>query len=513
MPEARNVLFITLDQFRGDGLSVAGHPMVRTPHLDRLAAEGVLFRRHYSQAAPCSPGRASLYTGLYQLNHRVCLNGTPLDVRFTNVALEARSLGYDPVLFGYTDQSIDPRTVAQDDPRLRTYQGVLPGLRAVVDLTEDLKPWLAWLATKGYDIPENGRDIYRPADGGPERDSWPEPGGSNAPTIYAAEHSEAAFLVGEVTEWIDRQDDGPWFAHVAFIRPHPPYIAPEPYNTMYDPDDEAMPMPVRAATPDAEGAQHLFASFVVNAPGLAAPRDERATRQLRATYFGMQSEVDAQVGRLVAHLEAAGILDDTLIVLGSDHGEMLGDHWLTQKLGYWDSAYHVPLIVRDPRPGADATRGTQVQHFTENVDVMPTIVEWMGGEVPAQCDGRSLLPFLRDGAPDDWRTETHFEFDFRDPVDHGPETLLGVTSEQCCMTVLRDARGKYVHFAALDPIFFDLDDDPAQLVNRADDPAYANDVLAYAQRMLSWRMRHTDRTLTGTFLSPSGVTDRRDPRV
>jgi len=145
--------------------------------------------------------------------------------------------------------------------------------------------------------------------------------------------------------------------------------------------------------------------------------------------------------------------------------------------------------------------------------VMPTIVEWMGGEVPDQCDGRSLLPFLRNGAPTDWRTEVHFEFDFRDPVHHGPESLLGVTSEQCCLTVLRDEHGKYVHFAAMDPLFFDLDDDPEQLVNRADDPAYANDVLAYAQRMLSWRMRHTERTLTGTFLGPDGVTVRQDPRV
>ena len=89
-----NVLFITADQWRGDCLSALGHPCLRTPHLDRLAESGVLFTRHFSQATPCSPGRASLYTGLYLHNHRVVVNGTPLEARHTNVALEARKLGY-----------------------------------------------------------------------------------------------------------------------------------------------------------------------------------------------------------------------------------------------------------------------------------------------------------------------------------------------------------------------------------------------------------------------------------
>ena len=104
-----NVLFITADQWRGECLSTLGHPCLRTPVLDALAAEGVVFTRHYSQAAPCAPGRASLYTGLYQMNHRCVVNGAPLDARHTNVALEARKAGHDPVLFGYTDVTPDPR--------------------------------------------------------------------------------------------------------------------------------------------------------------------------------------------------------------------------------------------------------------------------------------------------------------------------------------------------------------------------------------------------------------------
>ena len=104
-----NVLFITADQWRGDCLSALGSSRLHTPHLDRLIHEGALFRRHYAQASPCGPSRASLYTGLYLHNHRSVVNGTPLDFRYTSVALKARKAGYEPALFGYTDVSADPR--------------------------------------------------------------------------------------------------------------------------------------------------------------------------------------------------------------------------------------------------------------------------------------------------------------------------------------------------------------------------------------------------------------------
>src|SRR5262245_39045418 len=129
----RKVLFISADQWRGECLSALGH-LVRTPHLDRLARQGVLFRHHYTQASPCGPARASLLTGLYMMNHRSVRNGTPLDARHANLALEVRKAGYDPTLFGYTDTSPDPRRFAAGDPALTTYEGVLPGMTVGLQL-------------------------------------------------------------------------------------------------------------------------------------------------------------------------------------------------------------------------------------------------------------------------------------------------------------------------------------------------------------------------------------------
>ena len=162
-----HVLFVTVDQWRGDCLSSAGHPVVRTPNLDRLAAGGVSFRRHFAQAAPCGPSRASLYTGMYLMNHRSVLNGTPLDARHTNVAWMARGLGYEPALFGYTDTSVDPRTVGPDDPRLHDYEGVLPGFDPVGYLPEgNPVAWLEWMREQGEDVPDQWRSfVDQPAEG------------------------------------------------------------------------------------------------------------------------------------------------------------------------------------------------------------------------------------------------------------------------------------------------------------------------------------------------------------
>jgi arylsulfatase A-like enzyme len=505
-PERCSVLFVTVDQWRGDCLSSAGHPVVRTPNLDALAGRGVSFRRHFAQAAPCGPSRASLYTGMYLMNHRSVLNGTPLDRRHTNVALEARSLGYEPALFGYTDTSPDPRGLQRTDPALYSYEGVLPGFDPVCDLPEgDPRPWLEWLRTSGVEVPERWRDyVDRPAPG----TTWR--------TNYDAKHSQTAFLTDRALDFLDDETarGRPWFAHLSYLRPHPPFLAPAPYDTMFDP--ASVPAPVRAPTPDDEGAQHPLLGVMIRHPLVMAPDDPRALRELRATYYGMMAEVDDQLGRLFDWLDESGSARTTIVVITSDHGELLGDHWILHKLGWFDEAFHVPLIVVDPRAAFDATRGTTVHAYTEHVDVLPTFAELLGTDVPLQCDGRPLTPWLAGEQPDDWRTEAHFEFDFRDPDGALFEELFGLTMEECSLAVLRDDHGKYVHFSGhptMPPIFFDLDRDPAQIVNRARDPEYATRMLDYAQRMLAWRMRHTERTLTGMKVTGhAGLVERRAAR-
>ncbi|MER9582112.1 alkaline phosphatase family protein [Mesorhizobium sp. M0276] len=503
-----NILLITCDQWRGDCLSAAGHPLVKTPNADALAAEGVLFKRHYGGAAPCSPARACLYTGLYQMNNRVCRNGTPLDARHGNIALHARGLGYDPTLFGYTDVSLDPRLLAPGDPRLQSYEGVLPGFAVRQLLPEHQKQWLSWLKQRGIDISAGSPDIHRPVAQGKASSSV-----SNAPPVYARNETPAAFLTGEFTRWLGEQEDAaPWFAHLSFISPHPPFIVPEPYNTMYDPGDG--PSFQRAANWQTEAESHPYLAFDLgrqkqmkfrpDAKGKVHDWNEDDFRGIRAIYYGMISEVDAQLGRIWQAVKAAGAWDDTIIVLTSDHAEMMGDHFMLGKGGYFDGSYHIPLIIRDPRHAQAA--GGSVDRFTEAVDILPTLLDLLGEASAPHLDGYSLKPFVGGGSPPDWRDAAHWEFDFRSIADGEAERHFGIASRQCNLAVIRTEKFKYVHFGGgLPPLLFDLESDPGELDNLAASPEHLAVRLEFAERLLAWRAEHLDQSLALAELTEHGV--------
>ena len=472
-----NVLLITLDQYRGDALSCAGHPIVRTPNLDALAASGVRFANHFAQAAPCAPGRAALYTGTYQMTNRVVGNGTPLDDRFDNVARMAQRAGYRPTLFGYTDQGVDPRLVTDpDDPRLSDYEGVLSGFEVGLDLPGRAQPWLAWLAEHGHDL----RDAEHALVTEPHR---------------AAELSQSAFLTNHLLAWIDRQDE-PWFAHASYLRPHPPYAAAGRWANEYDPDDMPTPMPV---------GEHLHGIHraLLSHPQAAAPTDPAKMARWQAQYFGMCSEVDDQLGRVWESLQRSGQWSNTIVIVTADHGEQLGDQGLVQKGGFFESSYRILGIVRDPR--RTAAHGTVVDEFTENVDVVPTIAHLLDEQIPAQCDGHPLTPFLDGDTPTVWRTGAHWEWDWRDTLPDGTgdvtDDLWNRNADRCNLAVVRNGTHAYVQFGNGSWRCFDLVADPTWRTE-VTDPAV---VLPLAQSMLDWRSRHLDRTLTGFWLRDGGI--------
>ncbi len=503
----RNVLLIVLDQWRADAFGRAiGHPSL-TPALDRLAARGVSFVRHYGQATPCGPARASLLTGQYQHNHGVMRNGTPLDARFTNLALQARMAGYHPALFGYTDAAVDPRQRAPDDPALRSYEQVLPGFTPELHLTEHPLPWMAWLLRRGHAFADDRHALYQPAPMAGAR------GPTHAPTRFPAEHSISAFLTDELLAYLSVRRTQSWFVHAAYIRPHPPFIAAAPFHDRHHPDD--MPAPRRARSADDEAAVHPLVgacvrgkrttAFYAQGGGPVTELPDAHLAQLRATYRGMVSEVDAQVGRLLDALRAWDLLEHTLVVITADHGEMLGDHWMLGKDSPFEQAYHVPLIVHDPDAAADGTRGRLEERFTEAVDVMPTILRWLGRPVPRQCDGRSLLGLIHGETPADWRDAAHWGFDFRDSWLPNAQSVLGLPMDLCGMLALRTREHCYLHFAALPPLLYDLRRDPDCLHDIAGDPTSREARLHCAEALLTWRLRSTARELTGMSTAPQGL--------
>jgi len=253
----RKVLFISADQWRAECLSALGHPVVKTPHLDALAKDAVLFKQHRTVCAPCGPARTSLHTGLYLMNHRSGRNGTPLDQRHSNIAKEARKAGYDPTLFGYTDTSADPRGRHPNDPALKTYEGPMPGYSIGMLYNDYIAAWMSSLHRKGYDFEGRG-DVFKPRD-----IALPAGRGHRyRPTFFKAEDSDTNFMADLSIDWMKAHRGEDWFLHCVFLRPHPPVITPEPYNALYDP--AAVPFPTRHSTAEQEARQHPYLKYWID---------------------------------------------------------------------------------------------------------------------------------------------------------------------------------------------------------------------------------------------------------
>jgi arylsulfatase A-like enzyme len=504
----RNVLLIVVDQWRADCMPYLGTPHLKTPNIDLLCRMGVTFSNHVAVAAPCGPARASLYTGQYLMNHRQVQNWIPLASRHVTLPRAARALGHDPALIGYTTTPPDPHDASPRDPRFTSMGDTMEGWRTVGEFGPHHEHYFGWLTQKGFELPETREDIWLP------EGLDATPGATARPARVPAELSDSAFFTERALEYLHGRGRRPFFLHLGYYRPHPPFVASRPFHAMYRPED--MPKPVRAESVAAEAAQHPFlayhlrrsrqSSYFQRGEGGSAELSDAQIAQMRATYYGMISEVDAQIGRVFALLDATDAWRETLVIFTSDHGEQLGDHYLLGKMGYFDQSFRVPLVIAGPEFAA--TRGRVVDAPVEAVDVMPTILDWLGGEAPDAVDGHSLLPFLRGETPPDWRDALHYEYDFRNVGGNDAEGALGVGMDEASLLAVQDGAFKYVHFTALPPLLFDLTRDPEQLVNQAENPEYADVVRRYAQKALSWRMRHTDRGLTRWRASPEGLERR-----
>jgi arylsulfatase A-like enzyme len=488
-----NVLFVTIDQLRADVIDGPLAGLAPLPTLDRLRREGACFADHWTATVPCGPSRASLMTGLHAFNHRAIRNGTPLARHHATLGTEARRMGVEPLLFGYGDIAADPTGRDPADPDFRDYELPTPGFREIVEMRQETGlEWPAFLRARGHDVPAppHGRwlDLYRPDGRG-----W-----IGDPAIYAAEHSDTAYLTDRTLEALDIRRDRPWFAHVAYIRPHPPLVAPDPWNRLVDPADVPDPAPApggpphpfRAAWFSAPSQRSLFHGFDGNCAGLSA----ETVRTLRATYLGLAAEVDHHLGRLLDWLDRTGQAGRTLVVVTADHGEMLGDQGFWGKDTVLAPAHRAPLLIRDPqRPGARV-----VEAVTNSVDVAPTILAWLGAVPPPAMDGRPLLPFLAGEAPD-WRDAALTEIDFAEPHRETRfQHAWALPADRCNAAVLRDGRWTLAHFnGGLPPMLFDRRADPAETRDLSAEPGAASEIARLRAMMLDLRMTRADRRLTG----------------
>ncbi len=210
---------------------------------------------------------------------------------------------------------------------------------------------------------------------------------------------------------------------------------------------------------------------------------DECIRAVRPAYQGLITQLDDHLGRLFDHMERTGLMDNTLIIFTADHGDFLGDHWLGEKELFYDTVQRVPMIVVDPSAAADATRGTVESRMVESVDVLPTILDWLGLALPMhRLEGRSLLPILH-GQPVEWRDCVFSELDYSYRLSR---QLVGKTPQNARAWSIRTDQWRYVYWMDEPEQLYDLHADPEQFHDLGQDPAYALVRAECRERLLTW---------------------------
>jgi len=414
-----NLLIIHTDQQNCWTLGAYGGDLIATPNIDALAREGALFRNFFANSALCSPSRACFVTGRYPNTHGVYANNIYLSDSEVTFAHVLKRAGYATGYSGKWHLNGTPK----------------PGWGNPA--------WGKPTPGKGFDDNRfmfnrgHWKSIVERPDG-PPKISYGKIGDEHTYTTD--------WLAQKTIEFIERNRNRPFCYMVGIPDPHPPYTVRTPYSAMFDPKDLPLPATVneregRPARPPA-----LFKKF------------ESRLRTRKAHYCGMVKCIDDAVGKIVAHLRKENLLDDTIVVFTSDHGDYMGEHGLMGKNMLYETAHHIPLIIRWPRKIAPAT---VVEHIVTTVDFHPTILAIMGLSASGRVQGRDATPLLL-GKKVPWNDECF--------IYHSSNKYAGILTPRYHFVV---GPPGFHYRGAPNRMLYDRVNDPEQRRNLIDDPKYA----------------------------------------
>lgn len=442
-----NVLLIMTDQQRWDTLGCYGNRTIETVNLDWIASQGTVFRSAYSCTPSCIPARASLMTGQDPWNVGIRGMGRGQgQIRCLEQTLpgELAKAGYHTM--GVGKMHFSPQRALHGFHRTMLDES---GRVEDPEFESDYSRWFERNKTGEYGRYDHGID----------QNSW------MARPYHAPEYLHPTnWTVNESIQCLaDRDTTKPFFLKMSFARPHSPYDAPPYYFDLYEKKD------LPEAQVGAWAACHDEPADAANPNAWRGRRSEVEIKRARAGYYGLIHHIDHQIGRMLRWLTSHRLLDNTLILFTSDHGDMMGDHHLWRKTYAYEGSAHVPLIVRLPK-SMQAGRAAVSDAPVCLQDIMPTILDAVGAAIPPAVDGRSLLPL----ACGEFRNVREFV--------HGEHSMCYAESLE--MHYLTDGRRKYIWYSRADrEQLFDLTADPYECRDLADDPACREELLIWRQRL------------------------------
>lgn len=368
-----NILFIMTDQLRGDCLGIAGHPDVKTPYLDNLAARGVYFTNAYTAVPSCIAARCAVHTGLKQENHKRVGYMDRVDWNYRHtLAGELAQNGYYTQCVG--KMHVHPLRNLMGFHNIELHDGYLHSYRnANTPYFENQR-----IADDYFYYIKNELGISADiTDMGLECNSFVA-----RPWIYEEKYHPTNWVADRSVDFLRRRDRGkPFFLMSSFVRPHPPFDAPRYYFDMYR-NMELTP-PWVGDWADKERLKQKGRFFDSD----TGPIDSELMRQAQIGYYACISHLDNQIGRLIDSLKDDGSFDDTVIIFTSDHGELLGDHHTYRKTRPYRGSINIPMIIA----GGNIKPGTISDSLVELRDILPTALDLAGGTVPEAIDGKSML--------------------------------------------------------------------------------------------------------------------------
>ncbi len=395
-PAARpNILFLMVDEMRADAMGCAGHPIVRTPNLDRLASQGVRFSNAYTVSPVCSPARASSFTGRYAHVHGMVMNGLPANDGEIYLPSMLKHYGYHTAISGKLHYAPVRYGFGFDQFWSFSSEGPTPELG-----------YNAFLKNK-YGSPAKFPIA-------PGTCPWPDDalGRDYGVFKHAPEDFESNWITDRAIDYLRSRkgNSQPWFLFTSYLKPHSPSVQPKKYLEMYDPAKIPVPkLPPNAKELRAQQRGQRQRHYV---------DDERMIRMMSAAYYGLVTHTDEQIGRVLTELERLGMADNTMIVFTADHGNMLGEHGRWFKGIMYEGSAHIPMIWSEPAVRRSG-KGSRVERkIVENTDLVPTLLESIGLPVPQGVQGKSFLELARRG-DSRWKERAYSQL--RDGMIRTPE--------------------------------------------------------------------------------------------